>query len=85
MAEWEQGWQILFAALEPLTDTDLGRTVYIRKVPHTVFQAINRQTAHYGTHVGQILLIAKHLVGDKWKYLTIAPGGTKAFNTKMGM
>ncbi len=27
MAEWENGWSILFAAIEPLTDADLGRTV----------------------------------------------------------
>src|SRR5579862_4955740 len=27
---WEAGWKWVFAALEPLTDADLGRTVYIR-------------------------------------------------------
>lgn len=85
MALWDQGWNCLFAALAPLTDSDLQRVVTIRNEPHTVFQAINRQTAHYAFHAAQILLIAKHLVGDRWNYVTIAPGGSAAFNQAKGM
>ena len=85
MAAWERGWQCLFDALEPLTDADLSRVVTIRTEPHTVFQAINRQTAHYAYHVGQVLLIAKHVKGEGWDYLTIAPGKTEQFNRNMGM
>src|ERR1700692_3355158 len=58
---WERGWKLLFAALEPLTEADLTRTVTIRSEPHSVMQAINRQVAHYAHHVGQILFLAKHL------------------------
>ena len=50
----------VFAALEPLTDADLGRTVTIRGEAHSVMQAINRQLAHYANHVGQIVMLAKH-------------------------
>lgn len=85
MALWEEGWSCLFAALAPLTDADLHRIVTIRTEPHTVFQAINRQTAHYAFHTAQILLIAKHLVGERWSYVTIAPGGSGAFNQAKGM
>lgn len=85
MALWERGWRCVFDAVESLTDADLSRVVTIRTEPHTVFQAVNRQTAHYAYHVGQILLIAKHLKGDGWQYLTIAPGQTRQFNQKMGM
>ena len=85
LALWEQGWKVLFDALSPLTDADLHRIVHIRNEPHTVFQAINRQTAHYATHVGQILLIAKHLVGPTWKYATIPPGQSNAFNAAKGL
>lgn len=46
MELWEWGWRLVFTALEPLTDADLGRTVYIRNEPHSVTQAINRQVAH---------------------------------------
>lgn len=82
---WDRGWSTLFAALGPLTDADLARVVHIRKAPHTLFQAINRQTAHYNLHLGQIQLIGKHLRGAEWRYLSIPPGGSAAFNRQMGM
>jgi len=40
LALWEEGWQCLFAALEPLTDEDLGRSTTIRGERHSVMQAI---------------------------------------------
>ena len=55
MAMWEDGWNCVFSAIEPLTDADLGRTVTIRGEAHSVMQAINRQLAHYPHHVGQIV------------------------------
>src|SRR5215470_7121708 len=54
MAAWEQGWALVFAAVEPLTEADLGKTVTIRGEAHSVMQAINRQIAHYASHIGQI-------------------------------
>lgn len=83
MALWNRGWAALFAALEPLRDEVLETTVTIRGEPHTVFHAINRQTAHYNLHLGQILLIGKHLQGETWKYLSIPPGGSAEFNRRM--
>src|SRR5215472_13838347 len=38
LASWEAGWKCLFDALEPLTDTDLSRSVTIRGEPHSVMQ-----------------------------------------------
>ena len=58
---WERGWKYVFDALEPLSESDLTRTVTIRSEPHSVMQAINRQLAHYAHHAGQILFLAKHL------------------------
>ena len=49
---WEDGWRLLFLALEPLSDADLGRTVTIRGEARSVMQAVNRQMAHYPHHVG---------------------------------
>ena len=68
---WEEGWRVLFGALEPLGDADLARTVMIRTEPHSVMQAINRQMAHYSQHIGQIILLAKHFAGANWKTLTV--------------
>jgi hypothetical protein len=80
MALWEKGWGIVFAALDPLTDADLARTVTIRGEPHSVMQAIHRQAAHYAYHVGQIVYLARHFAGDKWQSLTVPRGKSVAFN-----
>jgi hypothetical protein len=71
MQLWENGWNCVFAALEPLTDADLGRTIAIRGEAHSVMQAVNRQIAHYASHCGQIVLLAKHFQHDQWKSLSI--------------
>jgi hypothetical protein len=76
---WEDGWQRVFTALDPLTDADLGRTVLIRGEAHSVMQAINRQIAHYADHIGQIILLAKHYAGEGWTSLTI-PRNRSAVN-----
>ncbi|HTP87486.1 MAG TPA: DUF1572 domain-containing protein [Bryobacteraceae bacterium] len=83
LAVWEDGWRRVFTALEPLTDADLTRTVAIRGEAHSVMQAINRQIAHYASHVGQIVLLAKHFQGAQWKSLSIPKGMSEAFNRKM--
>jgi len=82
MRMWEEGWQRVFSALDPLRPEDISRTVLIRGEPHTVLQAINRQVAHYAYHVGQIVLIAKHLRGAEWKTLSIARGQSTQFEKK---
>ena len=63
MRIWNDGWERVFHALEPLSDADLEREVSIRSEPHSVMQAINRQIAHYAYHCGQIVFLAKHLKG----------------------
>ncbi|HUA63593.1 MAG TPA: DUF1572 domain-containing protein [Verrucomicrobiae bacterium] len=68
---WNRGWSLVFQAIEPLQESDLSRTVTIRGEAHSVMQAINRQVAHYATHVGQILFLAKHFRGREWKSLSI--------------
>ncbi len=82
-AAWEDGWNRLFTALEPLTDADLGRTVTIRGAAHSVMQAINRQLAHYPHHVGQIVLLAKHFACDRWQSLSVPRSQSAEFNRKV--
>jgi hypothetical protein len=77
MQVWEDGWDHVFKALEPLSDEDLGRTVTIRGEPHSVMQAIQRQVAHYAYHCGQIVLLAKHFADAHWNSLSI-PRARKA-------
>jgi len=80
LALWEQGWACVLGALEPLTDAHLGRTITIRGEAHSVMQAINRQVAHYASHVGQIILLAKHFAGSNWQSLSIPRNRSAEFN-----
>src|SRR5215469_3665861 len=83
MAEWEDGWGRVFAALERLTDADLANTVTIRGEAHSVMQAVNRQLAHYPHHVGQIVLLAKHFACDHWQSLSVPRNKSAEFNQKV--
>lgn len=84
MKMWEDGWARMFAALEPLSDADVGRTATIRGEPHSVMMCINRQIAHYAYHVGQIVFLAKHLQSEHWKSLSIPRGQSSNFNQRVG-
>ena len=70
-ASWEAGWACLFAALESLSEDDLGKTITIRSEAHSVMQAINRQLTHYAYHVGQIVFLSKHFAAAQWTTLTM--------------
>ena len=83
---WERGWKYVFDALEPLSESDLTRTVTIRSEPHSVMQAINRQLAHYAHHAGQILFLAKHLTfarTGKWESLSVPRSKSADLNAKV--
>ena len=83
MKLWEQGWNYLFTALEPLTEPDMDRTITIRGEAHSVMQAINRQIGHYSYHCGQIVFLAKHFQQEHWKSLTIPRGKSADFNRRV--
>ncbi|MBX7165537.1 MAG: DUF1572 domain-containing protein [Pirellulales bacterium] len=83
VAAWDRGWDCVFSALADLIESDLQHTVTIRGEPHSVIHAIHRQLDHYGYHVGQIVLMARILAGDRWQHLSIAPGQSAQFNRQM--
>jgi hypothetical protein len=83
MELWESGWASLFTALEPLSESDAVRTVKIRGEAHSVMQAVNRQLAHYAYHIGQIVLLAKHLQSARWKSLSVPRGQSGQFNQRV--
>jgi hypothetical protein len=80
---WEDGWARLLQTLASLSDADLGRTITIRCEAHSVMQAINRQVAHYGLHVGQIVLLAKHFAGHRWQSLSVPKNRSVEFNRRV--
>ncbi|MCA9124666.1 MAG: DUF1572 family protein [Planctomycetaceae bacterium] len=66
---WDDGWKCLFDTLDSLTPDDLRKTVTIRGESQTVTQAISRTLIHACIHAGQILLLARHVAGPKWKMI----------------
>jgi hypothetical protein len=83
LALWEEGWQCVFSALDPLSEHDLERTVTIRAEAHSVMQAINRQLAHYSYHCGQIVLLAKHFKEHEWQSLSVPRRQSSEFNRRV--
>jgi len=82
-AEWTAAWQILFTLLDELRADDLLRTVYIRGEAYTVLQAIQRQVAHYASHVGQLVQLAKIIRGEAFESLSIPRGQSQQFNQRL--
>lgn len=85
MKWWEDGWAIVFSAIDALKPEDVIETVTIRGEPHTVLQAVNRQIAHYAQHIGQMVFLAKHLRSSEWKTLSIPRGRSEEFKTPKAM
>lgn len=79
-SKWDQAWDALLGALTTLTDEELQITVTIRGQPLTVHEALHRSLAHVSYHVGQIIYVAKSLRGKAWKFLSIPPGKSDAYN-----
>jgi len=80
LLKWNQGWECLFTALNSLSEKDLEKQVYIRNMGHSIYEAINRQLAHYPYHIGQIVFIGKVVQNDKWNSLSIPKGKSKDYN-----
>jgi Protein of unknown function (DUF1572) len=69
--------------LNSLQESDLQKTIYIRNEPLTVMDAINRQLAHYASHVGQMVYIGKMVNNENWKSLSIPRNRSADFNNDM--
>ena len=68
---WESSWKVTLDTIDALTPDDLDRTVYIRGEAFLVVESLNRLATHTAYHVGQIVLLAKHVAGPKWTSLSI--------------
>lgn len=78
--KWEEGWQCLFQALGSVNKDNFDTTIYIRNMGHSIPEAINRQLAHYASHIGQIVYIGRMIKGSQWKSLSIPKGQSAAYN-----
>ena len=78
--KWSRGWSVLLTTLDHLTDADLQKTISIRRQPMPVHEALARALGHVSYHVGQIVYVAKSVRQDGWKFLSIPPGQSDAYN-----
>jgi hypothetical protein len=74
MTWWTEGWDLVLSSLTQLTPQDVTAQVRIRGEAIPVLAAILRQIDHYGQHVGQIVMLAKHARGAEWRTLSIPRG-----------
>lgn len=81
--KWGEGWTAVLNSLQSLTNDDLTKTITIRSQPLNVVDAINRQLAHYGYHVGQIVYLGRWIRQDGWKSLSIPKNQSQQFNQQM--
>jgi len=79
---WNDGWATLDATLAALQPENLSAQVTIRGEVVPAIQALNRSLAHTAQHVGQIILLARHLKGSAWKTLSIPRGKSADFMPK---
>ena len=80
MSIWEDGWREVLSTLDGLRDDQINTVVSIRGVQLSVIEALTRSLAHTSYHVGQIVLLARGIRGAEWRYLSIPPGGSAAYN-----
>ncbi|MBI3792474.1 MAG: DUF1572 family protein [Gemmatimonadetes bacterium] len=83
-AHWDGGWAVLFATLATLDDGQLAEVVTIRRQPLRVDEALMRSLAHVSYHVGQVVYAARAIKGDQWRFLSIPPGQSDAYNANPG-
>jgi hypothetical protein len=82
LSYWESGWGVLLQTLAGLSDAHLAQTVVIRGRPLLVHEALHRSLAHVAYHVGQVVYAARGLRGDAWRFLSIPPGQSDAYNAQ---
>ncbi|UCH65815.1 MAG: DUF1572 family protein [Ignavibacterium sp.] len=78
--KWNVGWKVLVDTLDGLSDKDIDKFVTSRNQELTVIEALNRSLAHTSYHVGQIVYIARAIVGKEWKSLSVPRGASEIYN-----
>src|SRR5262245_16817963 len=76
---WDAGWAVTLSAVDALTIYALARTIHTRGEAFLFVEALSRSITHTAYHVGQIVMLAKHLAGPHWATLSIPKGRSKEF------
>ena len=82
MDRWHVAWKIFLDVLHDLKEEDLDKIIYIRNEGQTVTDALDRQLAHYASHIGQMIYLGKMIMDMDWKSLSIPRGQSNGYNTE---
>ena len=80
MERWSHAWKVFQEVLTRLKEEDLDKTIYIRNMGQTVTEALDRQLAHYASHIGQMIYLGKMILDKDWKSLSIPRGESANYN-----
>jgi hypothetical protein len=80
LQSWENGWNLVFNALDMVDEKQLLNTVYLRGEPRTVLRAIQSELVHYASHIGQMIYIGKQIKNREWQNLSIPRGKSREFH-----
>ena len=84
MRIWTAVWQAVLTTIGDLQPADLLKIVTIRGEDYTVLKAVNRSLTHSASHVGQIVLLAKHFRAAKWGNLSVPRNESEEYNRAFG-
>lgn len=79
-AMWEEAWDLVDRELAKLEDCHLHLQVTIRGQCLTVHAALARAVAHVAYHVGQIVLLARMLASEEWRWISIPKGRSEEYD-----
>ena len=77
---WHKSWKLFLDVLHQLREDDLDRIIYIRNMGQTVTEALDRQLAHYASHIGQMIYLGKMIMDKDWISLSIPRGQSSDYN-----
>lgn len=80
---WEEGWAVLFDALDSVNESNFDQLVYIRNQGHTIVEAFLRQLCHYSYHIGQIVFMGRMIKRDAWTSLSIPKNASTTYNKEL--
>ena len=80
LKDFESAWAVLEANVFSLGEEEMGTIVKIRGVEFTAAEALARSLAHFSYHVGEIVVLAKHHLGEQWQNQSIPPGQSEQYN-----
>ena len=76
-------WTDFYGADGEKPDRQRDREFELQPASQRAMSAALRSLAHTASHVGQIVLLAKHVANDRWRSLSIPRGQSEQVNAMM--